>query len=70
MAKFEFERFFEDALYDEFIRSESEGKMNRLISVFTKIMLLSVTSEWPIGWRTISALSIKIKEENQKAVKF
>ena len=49
MAKFEFERFFEDALYDEFIRSESEGKMNRLISVFTKIMLLSVTSDWPVG---------------------
>ena len=70
MAKFEFERFFEDALYDEFIRSEREGKMNRLISVFTKIMLLTVTSEWPVGWRTISTSSIKIKEENQKAVKF
>ena len=70
MAKFEFERFFEDALYDEFIRSESEGRMNRLILIFTKIMLLSVTSEWPVGWRTISASSIKIKEENQKFVKF
>lgn len=69
MTASEFDRFFEDALYDEFITSEHEGTVNRLILVLNKKMQFLVTSGWQTGWRTISASNIKIKEENQNSIK-